>query len=393
MRTFTYQYIRAAGSISGLPLKTRFFNSEYFPSFEHSPSGVYSFGAHRDRLPPSSRDFGYPVPRRLVSSPPRPSGSTLLPVSVTEYARPGGFCSEQEEIRTGPSTGYLVSWCSVAPGSGKSLPSRVQGSGDYSTGVRVVFPMSSVVSKSGSVYGLTQLDFRSDPSWTDTPEAVTATFSLLRPDEPVYTSTTASVRPAGPCQHTSAVEGPIFSNIRYPHPAFPGGFHNFYRRLYAGLGAPIWGIPKSRVPGPVRIASSISIVGAQGGSCCPMPLGFSAPGPPGFDRYRHYNSSFLYQQTSRNPFPNLVASSSGSLYVTAGSGHSSQIQAHTSLFECDIRPPIQTQSANFDRVESPFRDRQSNFPVLGNSNVRHVRHSPQYPIHVYFMSCLRFRSL
>ena len=58
-------------------------------------------------------------------------------VSATEHARAGGFCSEQEDIRTGPSIGHPVSRCSVAPGSGKSLPSRVQDPGDYSTDVQV----------------------------------------------------------------------------------------------------------------------------------------------------------------------------------------------------------------------------------------------------------------
>ena len=34
---------------------------------KHGPSGSYSFGAYRNRLPPSSGDFGYSIPRRLVS--------------------------------------------------------------------------------------------------------------------------------------------------------------------------------------------------------------------------------------------------------------------------------------------------------------------------------------
>ena len=103
---------------------------------------------------------------------------------------------------------------------------------------------------------------------------------------------------------------------------------------------------------------------------------FSAPGPPGFDRYGQYNSSFLYKKTRRDPFPNLVASSSGP-YVATSSGQSSQSQAHPRLFEHDSGPPIQTQSADIDRVESPFRSRESNF--LGDSISGHVCHSPQYP--------------
>ena len=44
---------------------------------EHSSSGIYSFGAHCGGLPPSSGDFVYSIPRRLVSSPPRASSSTF----------------------------------------------------------------------------------------------------------------------------------------------------------------------------------------------------------------------------------------------------------------------------------------------------------------------------
>ena len=171
--------------------------------------------------------------------------------------------------------------------------------------------------------------------------------------------------------------GPIFSNIRYPHLTFPGGIHDFYGRLYAGVGLPYGGFPNLGnldlfgSPGPYQLS------GPEGGSCCPMPLGFSAPGPPGFDRYGQHYSSFLYQQTRKDPFPNLVASISGSLYVAAGSGHSSQSQTHTRMFKRDNRLPFQTKSANIDRVESSFRDCQLDFPVLGNSNGGHVCHSPQ----------------
>ena len=89
--------------------------------------------------------------------------------------------------------------------------------------------------RAAQFYGHTQLGLRSYPSGSFTPETVTTTFSLFRPDKPIYT--TSSIRPASPCQPTSAVAGPIFSNIRYPHPTFPGGFHDFYRCLYAGWGA------------------------------------------------------------------------------------------------------------------------------------------------------------
>ena len=56
-------------SIFGLLSKTKFINSEYLFQSEHSPSGVYSFGTHCGRLPPSSGDFGYSIPQGLVQHP------------------------------------------------------------------------------------------------------------------------------------------------------------------------------------------------------------------------------------------------------------------------------------------------------------------------------------
>ena len=87
MCTLTYQYISAAGNISGLPSKTRFINS---------------------------------IPGQLVSSPSRPSSSTLPSVSATKYTRTGGFYSERKKVRTGPSTGDPIPRSSI-PGSGESL--------------------------------------------------------------------------------------------------------------------------------------------------------------------------------------------------------------------------------------------------------------------------------
>ena len=118
--------------------------------------------------------------------------------------------------------------------------------------VRVMLPTNSVISESGSIYGLTQLGLGSYPSRSVIPEAVTTTVSLLRTDEPVFS--TASVRPAAPCQPTSAVAGPIFSNVRYPHPTY------FHGRFYPGVGRPYGGLRYFQVPGPVWIASSMLIV-------------------------------------------------------------------------------------------------------------------------------------
>ena len=80
----------------------------------------------------------------------------------------------------------------------------------------------------------------------------------------------------------------------------------FLRTLPLRGGALTWGIPRLRVPGPVHTASSISISGVQGGSLCPTALGSIAPGPPGYDRYGQFDSSFVYQQARRDPFTTLL---------------------------------------------------------------------------------------
>ena len=136
--------------------------------------------------------------------------------------------------------------------------------------------------------------------------------------------------------------GPIFSFIRNQNPTFPGDFTIFTDASTQRWGRPYEGFPNLRYLDPFGPPAPYQFIRAQGGDCCPRPLGLSAPGPPGFDRYGQYDSSFLYQKTRRNPFANLVAFSSGSLYVAASSGHSSQSQAPSRLFERDSGQPIQT---------------------------------------------------
>ena len=72
-------------------------------------------------------------------------------------------------------------------------------------------------------------------------------------------------------------------------------------------GALTQGIPRFRVPGPVQTASApYQLSGAQGGNLCPTALGPSAPGPPGYDRYGQFDSSFVCPQARRDPFPHLA---------------------------------------------------------------------------------------
>ena len=74
-------------------------------------------------------------------------------------------------------------------------------------------------------------------------------------------------------------------------------------------GALTWGIPRFWVFGPLQTASSTSIVWSSRrwfGGLCPTALGSNAPGPPGYDRYGQFDSSFIYQQARRDPFPHLA---------------------------------------------------------------------------------------
>ena len=141
--------------------------------------------------------------------------------------------------------------------------------------------------------------------------------------------------------------GPIFSYLRNPYPSISG-------RLDLDPFGP---------PTPYQWFR------AQGGDRHPTSLGFSVSQLPGFDHYRKYKSSFLYQQTRGDPFPNLVASNSRSLYVAPNLRHGSQSQTHTRLFECDSGPPIQTQSADINRVKSPFQIVKRIFKFWGTTAV------------------------
>ena len=118
--------------------------------------------------------------------------------------------------------------------------------------------------------------------------------------------------------------------------------------------------------------------GAQGGSLCPTALGPSAPGPPGYDRYRQFDSSFVYQQTRRDPFPHLAMFDSRASPLIRGSEHNSPSKTYSRLSERDSRPN-QSESANTDRVESPPRDCEPHLRVLADTSSRHVRDCVELP--------------
>ena len=80
----------------------------------------------------------------------------------------------------------------------------------------------------------------------------------------------------------------------------------FLRTLPLRGGALTWGIPRFRILDPYRPQAPYQLSGVQGGSLCPTALGSIAPGPPGYDCYGQFDSSFVYQQVRRDPFTTLL---------------------------------------------------------------------------------------
>ena len=114
------------------------------------------------------------------------------------------------------------------------------------------------------------------------------------------------------------------------------------------------------------------MLGTRGGRGRPLSLGHSASGPPCHDSYGQCGSSFIYQQAGRYPVPYLAMSSSGAFHVVTSSEHTSPSKIHSRLSERDSRQPISSQSADNDRVESPSRNCESDFRILGDSSSGHV---------------------
>ena len=275
---------------------------------EHSPSSFYSIGPYGDRLPALSGDLGDTISERLANSPSRSRSFTPTSSSANEYARPCRFCSKQEEIRAGPDSGYPVSQNSFTSGLRGSFPSRVQSLGDSCSRTPSILPPCTILYSSVPTHGVTQLGLRSHPSGLTVPETPATSFPFVRSDRPVYA--TASIRPSGPCQPSTVLAGPTFSYLRNPSPHVSGGVQDFYGRLHAGVGRSHGGFPDFGYLDPYRPQASHQLFGAQGGISCPTALGSNAPGPPGYDCYGQFDSSFVYQQTRGDSFPHLVAADS-----------------------------------------------------------------------------------
>ena len=127
-------------------------------------------------------------------------------------------------------------------------------------------------------------------------------------------------------------------------------------------------------------ASSTSAVWSLRRLCyvCPVTLGPSAPGPPGYDRYGHFDS-FLGQQTRRDTLSHLVTFYSRASPLVRVSERYSPSKTFSRLSDRDSRPPISAEAANSDRVVPTPRDSTSYLQGLGDARDRHVCHSVELP--------------
>ena len=228
-----------------------------------------------------------------------------------------------------------------------------------------ILPPSTNLSTSFPAYGNTQLGLRSYPSGSFVPETPSTSFSLFRSDRPVYAPT--SIRSTGPCQPSTALARPRFSFLRNPYQHISGRIHDFYGRFHSGAGRSHGRFPDFGYLDPYRPQALYQLSGSI------------APGPPGYDRYGQFDSSFIYQQARRDPFPHLATFDSRASPLVRGLEHNSPSKTYSRLSERDSRPPISSESANTNRVESPPRDHEPHLRVLGDTSSRHVHDCVELP--------------
>ena len=187
---------------------------------KYSPSNFYSFGAYGDSIPAPSGNLGDTISGRLVSSPPGPSSFITTSGSAIRYARPCRFHSESKEIELDLTQDLQFLGIHLRLDLGKALLPEskaweIVACACHLSSLKVLNYTRVPAS------GITQLGLRSYPSGSFVPETSSTSFSFVRSDRPVYA--TASIRPIGPCQPTSALAGPTFSYLRNPDPPFSGG--------------------------------------------------------------------------------------------------------------------------------------------------------------------------
>ena len=253
--------------------------------------------------------LGDTISRRLVNSPSIPQSFTPTSRLANKYARPCRLCSKHKGIRAGPDSGYPVSGNTFTSGFRGSFPSRVQSLGDSCMRTPSILPPCTNLNSSVPAYGVTQLGLRSYPSGSFVPETPSTTFQCHFHSLGLTDQLTPPRR-SDPLILAILLRRWQDPRFFLPQESLSARFRrssHFLRTPPRRGGALSWGIPRFRVPGHIQTASSTSIVWGSSRNSCPTALGSSAPGPPGYDRYGQFDSSFEYQPIRRDPFPHLVA--------------------------------------------------------------------------------------
>ena len=234
-----------------------------------------------------------------------------------------------------------------------------------------ILPPCTNLYSSVPAYGVTQLGLRSYPSGSFVPETPSTSFSFVRPDRPVYATT--SIRPSGPCQPSTALAGPTFSYLRNPSPHVSGGVQDFYGRLHAGVGRSQGG--DSQISGTwTHLERKLHI------NCLELKAVIHA--------LQHWAQVLQGHQV-------MIATDSSTvvLYINKQGGthsptllrltvelqHNSPSKAYPRLSERDNRPPISSEKANTDRVVPTPRVREAYLQGLGDTRSRHVCNTVKLP--------------
>ena len=115
-------------------------------------------------------------------------------------------------------------------------------------------------------------------------------FSLIRSDKWVYA--TASIRPTVLANLLRQWQDLCFLTSGIPIRTFQADFTIFTDASMQGWGAHMGGFPDFGYLDPYRPQAPYHLSGAQGGRLCPKALGSNAPGPPAYNRYGQFDSSF-----------------------------------------------------------------------------------------------------
>ena len=168
---------------------------------------------------------------------------------------------------------------------------------------------------------------------------------------------------------------PHFLTSGIPIRPFQADFTLFSRTPPIRAGAPTWGIPRFRVPGPIQTASSTSTVWSS--KLLPYSIGLLC-----FRVARSWSPRTIrqwFQQAGRDPLLHPAALNCRSFPLVRVSEHNSPGKTHSRLSERDSRPPISSEPANTDRVVPASRDHKSHLQGLGDTRSRHVCDTVELP--------------